>query len=849
MTNLKKLPGAIKFALFASAATLVSGNAIAQETETDAKTLDRVEVTGSRLKRAEIEGATPVVVIDRATIDRSGDVSVAEVLRDSSFASFGNVKPASGSTAQSLATINLRGLDSGRTLVLIDGHRAPTNPMSASSGADLNSIPLAAVERIEILSDGASAVYGSDAIGGVVNVILRKDFNGVELRYGVGQTKIQGGDTEDASVVFGLSNDRGHLLGGVSTSSRDMVYTRDQIGGDSLGVSTYGNNYRVYNSPTLADFDASTHTVGPRTAYPGFDCTQNGFWVTASGSCSFDFNSVAANEAQTKNKAIFARGDYQINDDWTVYTTATFTKITSFGRYAPTPGAVWVDSESLNDPVPGDGYGAYVYHRFAAAGNRDTTTDATNGDFLLGFQGQLTDTVSVDFGLRRTQYDYNEFGRGFIVTRLAEQAIANGTYDLRDPFGADPDVLKGITATLARQSQWKTHELFATASFDVFEMGGGASTAVVGAEYRKDMYFDKYDPLSESGQILGSSGNSSGGERELHSAYFEWLFPFTSSFDITVAGRYDMYSDYGNDFSPKIAARWQPIDNLTFRASYGEGFRAPQLDILTANTTFSAESVFDLDTFVAQGGDPADYPDTTQVDTHIVSNHQLTSEQSKQWSAGVVYDPFDWLDVSLDYYNIEIEDKITYVSAQTIIDRNNDPSLGNIPAGLGLVRDPVSNEILDVTTGYANEGKLKTNGLDLRINTKFDLGAAGRLSNQLAVSYINSYKIDQFEYIGNLGQPQWRAGLNNTWDYGDLSVSWNVNYIDGQEDSTGQVGGYATNDLQFSYKTPWNSTVAIGANNVGDRYPELVGYDNRPWNFNLYDAYGRTIYFRYTQQF
>ncbi|HET8819569.1 MAG TPA: TonB-dependent receptor plug domain-containing protein, partial [Xanthomonadaceae bacterium] len=201
MINLKKLPSAIQVALFVGAASLVSGNALAQDdeeedTEEEATTLDRIQVTGSRLSRADIEGAVPVIVIDREQIDASGDVSVADVLRDSTFASFGNFRPQSGSSAQSLATINLRGLGSGRTLVLIDGRRAPTNPMSASSGTDVNAIPLAAVERIEILSDGASAIYGSDAIGGVVNIILRKDFNGVEMRYGIQQTEVKGGDQE-----------------------------------------------------------------------------------------------------------------------------------------------------------------------------------------------------------------------------------------------------------------------------------------------------------------------------------------------------------------------------------------------------------------------------------------------------------------------------------------------------------------------------------------------------------------------------------------------------------------------------------------------------------------------------
>src|SRR5690606_18811430 len=332
--NRTTLSDAVRYGLLAGLAGVVAAPAaFAQEGE-EAKTLDRIEVTGSRLKRADIEGAVPVIVIDRASIDATGDVSVADVLRDSTFASFGNFKPQSGSSAQSLASVDLRGLGPGRTLVLIDGRRAPTNPMSASDGADMNAIPLAAVERIElrpdgaspvdgsdanrgvdnlilrndlhglgsgrslllidgrraptnpmsasdgadmnaiplaaverieILSDGASAVYGSDAIGGVVNIILRKDFNGAELRYGYGQTKVEGGDLEDASAVFGVSNDRGRLIGGASKSSRGMVYTRDQIGGNELGVSTYGNNY----------YDWDTGAPAP---VPGFACNSNGFW-------------------------------------------------------------------------------------------------------------------------------------------------------------------------------------------------------------------------------------------------------------------------------------------------------------------------------------------------------------------------------------------------------------------------------------------------------------------------------------------------------------------------------------------------------------------------------------------
>ena len=847
----RTLSASIQRALLAmaavSAGALATTSAFAQESEDAAATLDTIEVTGSRLKRADIEGAVPVVVIDRADIDASGDVSVADVLRDSTFASFGNFKPQSGSSAQSLATIDLRGVGSGRTLVLIDGRRAPTNPMSASSGSDLNAIPLAAVERIEILSDGASAVYGSDAIGGVVNVILRKDFNGAEIRYGVGSIEVTGGDLQDMSVVFGSSSDRTRVIGGAASSKRGMVFTRDQIGGQTPGVSLYGNNY--YNWDTQA--------IDP---VPGFSCDQGAFYFLGSGLCSFNFNSVAANDAKVDNTSVFIRADHQINDNWTVYGAATMTKVETFGRYAPVPGVVVVDDGTQSDinggvacgpggcaPGTTDGNPTYYFHRFAAAGNRDNWTDTTNADYLVGFQGQLTDTIGLDFGLRRTDYKYVELGRGYIVASLANEAANNGDYDLRDPYGADPDVLSGMQATISRDSRWTTDEIYALLSFDLFEMGGGTSNGVFGVEYREDTLVDQYDSLSEAGLVLGSSGNSSAGSRDAKAAYFELLLPFSSSFDVTLAGRFDSYSDYGNDFSPKVALRWQPLENLTLRGSYGQGFRAPGLDILTQKTTFSAEPVNDAQSCIALG-QPANCQ--LQVDTFFQANPELESEQSTQFSVGAVWDPLEWLDFSVDYYAIEVENTINQITPQAIINSDLDPATyGPIPPGMSITRR-ANGAIDQIVAGYANQGTLDTDGIDFRMNTNFDLGKYGQLRNQLTISYINSYDIDDglgniTEFLDINGYPDRRGSLNNTWTFGDFTAGWNINYIG----ENGPVGGYATNDVQLSWQAPWNGQITVGATNVGDRYPELVAFDGRPWNFYLYDAYGRTTYLRYTQTF
>ena len=852
MTKVSKLTSAIKVALFVgTAAMMTTGMVMAQENTDEVETLDRVQVTGSRLKAADIEGAVPVIVIDREQIEASGDVSVADVLRDSTFASFGNFKPQSGSSAQSLATIDLRGLGSGRTLVLIDGRRAPTNPMSASSGTDVNAIPLAAVERIEILSDGASAVYGSDAIGGVVNIILRKDFNGAELRYGYGQTKVKGGDLEDVSATFGAAGDRGRLVGGASKSSRGMVFTRDQIG-YIRGVSTYGNNY----------YDWGTRTV---KAVPGFNCDEAanpGFWAQTNGRCSFNFNSVAANDASVDNTALFAFGDFQISDDWLVYMSATNTRVESFGRYAPVPGLVWASDGTDSDITKGDGLPTYFYHRFAAAGNRDSYTTGNNADFLVGFQGQLTDRIGVEFGARRTNYKYDELGYGYIIQTLANQAIDAGDYLLTDPYGATQQTLNSFTATIGRNSFFKTKETFANVTFDLFEMGGGTSSAIVGAEFREEDYQDRYDSLSQAGVVLGSAGGAAAGDRTVGSAYFEWGLPFTDTLELNLAGRFDRYSDYGSDFSPKVSARWQPLDNFTLRASWGQGFRAPGLDVLTQAPSFSADPVRDPQTCLWAGltadcRNANGQSQSIQVDTFYIANPGLGSEQSDQFSVGFAWDPLNWLNLTADYYDIQVENNISSISAQDIINMDLDPAqYGAIPPGLSIDRDPVTGRVREIIAGYGNAGNVQTNGVDLRANTNFDLGEMGRLRNRLSVSWINEYSVTDVtgntsDFAGNVGTPDTRATLQNEWAKGDLTVTMGTNYIAGQENNAGtvKVGGYATNDVQVAWKSPWNATIAIGATNIGDRYPQLVGYDGRPWNFYLYDAYGRTVYFRYSQKF
>lgn len=886
MSKFNPLSGAIRFALLAGAAsTFATAPVFAQAPEERAATLDTVEVTGSRIKRADIEGALPITVIDRAQIDASGEVSVADFLRGTTFNSFGSIRPQSGSSAQATAGISLRGLGSERTLVLIDGRRAP---VAAATGTfqDINTIPLAAVERIEILTDGASAIYGSDALGGVVNVITRKDFNGVEMTYGIGNPTRAGGDTEQASIVFGTSSDRGRLLGGISLDSRDIVFQRDRPW-SSGGVSSFGNNI------TLTPFGSFAQHPTNGSRMPGFDCTTNGFFQTGSGiggRCQYDFTAVAADEASIENRSIFLRGEYQINDTWSTYLNANVARATSFGRYAPVPSAPWlggtfgveVQPGSPSHPAvlfPGDPYyvslagqTVWVRHRFAALGNRDNNIENNVYDFTAGFQAALG-RVDLDFGVRATESKAIELGRNYVLASATQAAVNNGTYNLSNPFGIDPTLANSLIVTTNRDSTTKLREIYATASFDLFQMGGGTAAMAVGAEYRTENWSDIYDSLSAAGVVSGSAGNSAFGDRDITAVFAEVLLPITDTFEVTLAGRFDEYSDYGNDFAPKIAMRWQPMDSLTLRASYGEGFRAPTLDIVGQQPAFGADGISDAATCLAQG-QPAGC--STQVNSYTIANPSVFSEQSQQWAVGLAWDAAEWLSMTVDYYNIEIDDQLAFFSTPELAaclagtTTFCPPGVSALPPGatppqpglgLGIARDPITGEILYSQIGYSNLGTIEARGIDFAARTRFDMGNWGRLSNLLQVSWTEGFEVNGTDLIGNEGYPEFRATLQNTWNKGDFSAAWNINVIDSTPSSAAELGytvGYAqkvpsfvTHDVQVTWAAPWNGRLTLGVNNVLDRDPSLddLNDSGRGFDFNLYDGYGRVTYMRYSQSF
>jgi iron complex outermembrane receptor protein len=818
-----------------------------------------IEITGSRIKRADAEGALPVASYSREDIDASGAVTVAEFVRTLTFSTDGQFRPQSGSSAQGFSGISLRGLGERRTLVLVDGRRVAKSPQTGQS-ADVNSIPMAAVERVEVLTDGASAIYGSDAIGGVINFILKKDFEGFHIMGGVTNPSIKGGNRTEASATMGMTSDKGRIIAGVSRTSRDIIWVRDYPWSE-VGVSSYANNlYNVVDNGdgTFSDAGSAWRPGGAGTpgAYVGTcDFPDRGFYIDGAGNCRYDFNLVAADEARTSTTSVFARGEIKIAADWNAYAFLGNTRNRSFGRYAPVPDTIIIDPTSVLGTQLGLTETKGLRHRFGAGGNRDNYTDGNTFDVTLGLNGTYAG-VDIDAGVRRTQNKVTETGTGYVVKAIATQFINDGTYDVANPFNNDPDVIGSFTTNTARDSVFSVSEVYANAQMSVFKLGGGDARVYVGGEHRRETYQDLYDSLSESGQVLGSSGNSAAGSRKVMALTGELFLPLTKQLEASLAARYEKYSDYGSDFSPKASLRFKASPNLLLRASAGRGFAAPTLDIITSRPAFSADTVVDLRQCLADGSytptECAEDDPEFQINGLRISNPNITSEKSTQFSLGAVWDVTPALSLKADYWSTKIKDVISFISAQTIVNRDNGDDPLPIPAGLSITRDPTTGAITQIVSGYANEGTLKYSGIDLSVLYQHKYASLGSFRHELVYSRRLKAETNGVDFNGTFGQPKDRATITNRWTNGSLGLGWNINYIAKNGEGANYAGGYVTHDVQATWATPIKgSTLTVGIVNAGEKFPALVGspYDQKPFNYYLYDMYGRQFYVRGEMKF
>ncbi|NIY88384.1 TonB-dependent receptor plug domain-containing protein [Vibrio campbellii] len=846
----------------------------AQAEEQQVEKLQKMKVTGSHLTRQSIEGSTPIAVLDRADIERAGDISIADVIRKSPYNSFGSHNERSGSSAQSAATIDLRGLGDSRTLVLVNGKRLPGSASMGGGPANINIIPAAIVERVEIMADGGSAVYGSDAVAGVVNIILLDEFDGINITGGVGVPSQKGGDEKNISLVAGTVSDKGSFYFSLEHDSKDEIYQRDRDYLKATGTDT-GDYFQMRN---VSVYGRNVLYKGKYSPIAG--ATENGEckgdFITASlgsfgDACLYDYTSEASQTASLERNTLFVNSDLNLTDTTTFNAQVLVSRNESFGRYAPAAGWFRVDPTTDagkqffddNGLTPefneeGDPALAQVRYRFNSVGTRDNSVTDFQTDIKLGLDGtsdtDLFGEVIWETGYHLNYSKSNEVGTGYVFRPAAEKLFNEGKF-VDGEFTAD--AVDELSATTARENEMEMHQIYGGLQFDIAEVGDIVIPIYVGAEAVTYDFSDTYDSQSAADNIIGSSGNSGGGTRETFAFFAESLIPINEELEVNLAARYDHYSDFGDAFSPKASLRYQPQDNLLFRAGAGLGFRAPTLNNLYAADSRSADSAKDYISCAKEDISDADCP-VIQYDVIRKSNEDLDAETSRSFNIGVSYSPIEDLSVGLDYYNIQIEDMISRETLQGMIDEERSSGTSNS----NIVRESKENpNIFEAYSYWVNQGTLETSGLDLTLNYLYDFDIA-TVRYDFAGTYLLDYTAPEYvggpsnNQVGRNGQPEYRfttgVGLNVLSDH-DVYLS--ADHIAGQAqdvdenyNKTGSIPSHTTFNIAYNYMAPWDGKLTAGVRNITDEAPAFES-DGVTYNTYLYSIQGRVFFLKYSQNF
>lgn len=885
MLRKNRLTLAVSAAVGISAAVAMPQVVNAQEDQM----LEEVIVTGSRIKRTNFAEGSQVVSMDQMQIEALGTLTVADVLRSSPLNSLGSFTERSGSSAQSNATVDLRGLGSERTLVMIDGRRLAGSPNQGASIININMLPMAAVDRIDILADGASAIYGSDAVAGVVNLVMKENFEGVEIQAHYGDRDNDDGIEEGLSMVAGVSNDRGNVMIAMEYNRRDMImdsdrdYTapwiRDDGDGvldaylDTDGISFYGRTVELYDPNTGYNvMNAATNCDELTATVPGFtgEMGAAAFGMGPPNSlCTFAYGGVSANKAELNRYNTYMSANYEINDNVEFYSRGIFSRVKSYGRYAP-PAAAWVgmpkdhadipwdlDALEANGDITADAE-VIGYYRWTDIGNRDNEVTDYQYDFTAGLRGDINEDLSYDTYVQYDRYESKEFGYYYLSNLGRDYVFGNGI----DP--ASEEGIKAMRSVPTQDNETTLKTIYGHMQYnfgDVF--GTGPIMALGGASYNEIDYSNTYDAHSEGGYVGGSAGNSAYGDRDITAVFGEVIVPITDRMEINAALRYDDYSDFGSEVSPTIAWTWGALDNVMLRARWGQGFRAPGMDQLYGATTFSAEDATDYYACGQTGTGVDDCPET-QYDTYFSANDSLDAETSESLSAGVNWQFVDSWAVDLGYWEVEVEDTIRQESTQSIMYSEAAGTPTDPDSGTGVDRSggrPI------VYSSYTNSGNLDVSGIDLSINgvvdTSFGLFDLSALwSHQLEYSETAYFNGPEQDIAGFNLQPEDRAQAMAIWTMGNHQIDLVWNYIGEHSESdtvsisesgsaklvtsNKDLDDWQTWDTAYSYDAQSWGRLKLGVRNLTDEDPVMDKEGKYPSNhYGLYDNTGRVYYAEY----
>ncbi|MFP7053207.1 TonB-dependent receptor domain-containing protein [Xanthomonas hortorum] len=944
-----KLRDAVVLALVVGVAG--TGTAVAQEAGTT--NLDKIEVTGSRIKRADVETSQPVFTMSRQQIESQGLTSIGDVIQNiSSGGSALNSNVNNGGNGET--RVNLRNLGSNRTLVLVNGRRW-VGGTGLGGAVDLNTIPTAAVERIEVLKDGASTIYGSDAISGVVNIILRQNFDGAEANAYFGQYDKGDGSRESYDFTIGSTGDRWHATLGVGYVKEEPVWAGDReissvpvfgaVRGTGNSTTIPGGRFGIFG-PTGPDPTTGAPTFGATrfNGTPGFSITNNGGTTSRNYTAADSYNFAPANYLVTpqERKSVFADAGLSITDNVRFKTTVTYNERESsqilapmpivLGRSAPgTNGAdIVISANNIYNNTGRDI--DYIQYRAEETGGRIFTQNvktfgfsgAFEGDFEVGqrffsweagmFYGK-NDQTDRTTGLFNISALRNALGPSFVdAGGVARCGTAASTIDgcvpmnmLSGPGSLTPEMLSyaGFNAHDLYGYEQKTY--FGNIGGELFDLQGGAFAFSFGAEHREESGFDDPDALINSGDTTGNARTATNGGYKLDEAYLELAVPLLADLpgaqllDFSLATRYSDYSNFGDTTNSKFGFCWKPITDLMIRGNWSQGFRAPSINELFQGVSDTFEDVRDpcagsfSDGSVngtrpgSCGAVPAYAQANPQVRTATGGNPNLQPETSTSKTLGFVFSP-SWvtgLDISLDWWNIEIEDAI---DTQTVQETLDSCYLAGVANACSLIQREPTGEVSNLLAVPNNIAKIEAEGYDLTVGYRLPDTAWGSFSVVWDSTYMSKFVVEK-----PLQDPETRVGLyrggsaqdNNwrirsnlmlNWELGDVGGSASMRYYSSQvENCTGanvatpanvallcsdpdrvtaagaaprnHVPSVTYTDLAAYWKAPWNARVTVGVNNAFDRDPPQAATAFANSFDPQYEIPGRFYYMRYTQKF
>jgi iron complex outermembrane recepter protein len=786
-------------AMWTAVTLAIAAGAVAQSRPTgnDQGELKEIVVTGSMLRRPDVETESPVTILTAEAIQQTGLTTVADVVRTIAADNSGTLPTAFGiGFAAGAAGIALRGLTVNSTLVLIDGRRAAPYALADDgqrSFVDLNTIPLDAIERIEILKDGASSIYGADAIAGVVNVILKKQYQGAEVSAEVGKGQHPGGGERRVTASFGagdLDTDRFNAYINFEFQSDDRILASDRsfpfntanlssIGGIDGRDGTPG----AFTGATSGIVAPATYTPGSATpailnttqvgAYrPLTSCTGSGVTHATAPSaiagatdsyCLQDRTAYQDDQPAEQRIGVSARFTVKVSDKVQAYTNINYYQNNVFVDSTPNQiqSSVSLNTNNIALPPTLPGGGLNPNNPFAAAGQyaliqyafgdlQDLTILKNhNARWVTGLKGtELGWDFDTALVINHTWLDYQLLG--FLNGPALLAAVTNGTYNFVNPSLNTGAQRGAIAPALVKTSTTDEDLLDFKATRDLFPLPGGALGVALGAEVR---YEAQADPaLNPNNEVQGLGIAQTAGTRKVEAAYFEFGIPIAKILNFNVSGRYDHYSDFGSAFTPKVGFKFTPIRQLAVRGTYSRGFRAPAF---AENGSSSSEGFI---TITPSAGDPfpANYCAPTvhsvgyclpySVGLLSSANPAIKPEKSESVTFGLIFEPIAQFSASVDYYAIKKKDVIeppaTFPALIAYLSGAPLPPGDTITPDLPDPAFPASLARPAVAAGlYANQNSLRTDGIDIDLRGNLDFNNYGKWVSDLSVTKIFSFKL------------------------------------------------------------------------------------------------------------